>query len=251
MEIKLTKFTTVNYSEWKEQSDLTSINTLRGCLTAPGSALCAFIADFVRQEIVFIHTHSLFQPSSIMFHHKIPFLNIIPAEERQFIMECIETTRSFIDEEIPVADRNSVSYLLDFHIHMMGCNLLVTQKFIPLETDSHGYAQRGLFVLTPSHNPSFGKLEVLHGNQKWTYDRDCQSFKEEEIQFLSKQEKIMLILSRSGLSIKEIARITHRSENTIKTQRQRAYDKLKANNQDEAITKMDNYSLWGSEQHSS
>lgn len=57
----------------------------------------------------------------------------------------------------------------------------------------------------------------------------------------------MLILSRSGMSIKDIARITHRSENTIKTQRQRAYDKLKANNLDEAITNMDNYSLWGLE----
>lgn len=247
MEIKLTKFVSVNYSDWKGQSDLTSINTLRGCLEAPGSALCAFIADFVRHEIIFIHTHSLFQPSSIMFHHKIPFLDIIPAEERQFIMEYAEATRSFIDDEIPVADRNSVSYLLDFHIHMMECDLLVTQKFIPLETDNHGYAQRGLFVLTPSHSPSFGKLEVLHGNQKWTYDKDCHSFKEEYIQFLSKQEKIMLILSRCGMSIKDIAKITHRSENTIKTQRQRAYDKLKANNLDEAITNMDNYSLWGLE----
>lgn len=175
---------------------------------------------------------------------KEPLYDAIPFEDRSRIMNQAQAINSVISDVIPPANRKGMAIFNVFHLRLMDKRILVTQKFVPLAVDVNGNVEVGAFFFMPSNKDYKGLTTIVQGNRLWTFNCRTFSLIEYVIPLLSTSEKIMMSLSRSGLSVKEIADILYLSEGSVKKQRDRLFKKLGVASLSEALALMDNLGLW-------
>ena len=219
------------------------LGMLRQSLRVHSPILCSLVVDLMRNKYLPVST-SVLACSRSCFRSGSPLFDSIPAEEYGRIARRSKITRSFVGSLDGSADMASLSIIEDYHVRLKGNEILVTQRFVPLKIDDDGKVTVGLLVITPSVNSSFGELAVMYGEKVWRYDESIHSFVECQKLIISESEKLLLLLSVGGASVREIAKRLCLSENTVKTKRRRLFKKLRVTSLMAAMTMMDNYALW-------
>ncbi len=177
------------------------------------------------------------------------YLDCVPVEEQEMLLE-INSKGFELFETFPVDERYDVTISYDFHLIKKN-NVdrskpkLVHHTLTPMALTKEGRIWLALCTVsiasatTPGH--IIMKRDGAEGFFEYNLQRHC--WEKKDCVTLSETEKTVLILSAQGYTIKDIANIICKSDDTVKSYRRVLFEKLGVNNNIEALTHSINYKL--------
>lgn len=153
------------------------------------------------------------------------YLNFVPESEYELLLEANRAGFQFAEDLSPEQWKEyTISY--DFHIcPPEKMPILINHKITPLRISPDGRIWLAFCVASLSAASSAGNIEVTNSRNEmhWVYRNDRW---EEERFALTKREKEVVCLLAQRATVKDIAKILYRSEDTIKLHEKRVYKKL-------------------------
>ena len=212
------------------------------------SGLSFVVVDFSEQKMIYRSKHLLF--ADLAFQSDIqrkscnPYWSLIDQKDYNLMTE-IEKAYKDLIHGLKGEERRQHSYITSYHIWFRKKRQVITQKFTPLKLHSDGTLRLGLFQMTISSCNKCGKAAVLGVDFKYSYDISKRKFLLcKEFMGLTLLEKAILLRAAEGLSSKQIANDLCKSINTIKTHKERLFDKLGVSSMNEALAFAQSYNLF-------
>lgn len=203
------------------------------------SSLMVF--DFVKSEIVYHSRKLLFIDGDIPGGVN-PYWSIATEDSLGRVAETKGAYLRLLPSFSPEMKTNHAC-VMDLNIICSGRERAITQKFTPLKFGDDGRLVLGLFSIAPCMKPG-DNVTVFGDDFRFRYDWAMKEFIPlSQCVRLTSAEKEILILALEGLTTKEIAKDLCRSENTVKTHKERLFDKLQISSLSEAYLYVTNHML--------
>ena len=137
----------------------------------------------------------------------------------------------------PIEDRKKLVFSFSFHTNCNGKKRVVHQSLTPLTLTDSGDLWLVLCTASFSSSKSPGHYVMrLHRDEEYMlYNVEKGRWYHKEGVSLSFEEKEILLLSSQGYTVKEIAAVLSKSEDTIKMYKRVMFSKLKVKSIAEAI----------------
>lgn len=172
-----------------------------------------------------------------------PYWALMADETLQAVTAMVEDFWEYC-KELPPEELSGVSLIADVPIMLGKHKVFINQRFTPLLLREDGSVRLGLIVISHSIQKKMLAQIVTSKKKRLMYDFKRRRFYEEEKPIsLSEMERIILLLAKKGLISTIIAELMFKSVNTIKTHRQRIFQKLGVHSMEEAFTYIENYML--------
>lgn len=207
-----------------------------------------YIIDYKVGKFLYVAPNPLFlcgcTPENVLNQGFAFYRNHVPKDEWP-LLEKINTLGFRKVEKIKKDDRMNYVYSYDFHIVSNDHKILIHHKLTPLILDPDGNVWLAACAVSISNNRNAGNIEVRKvGEQSYLrYDFQNDEWRREDGIRLSEGEKQVLYLSAQGLNTDEIAALTNRSKDAIKSRRRAIISKLQVKSMNEAIVFAENYRL--------
>lgn len=165
------------------------------------------------------------------------FMEVCNPDDKKFLSTVLPLLTGFYKNLHPSKIRN---YSASFNcgiITLSGASVMINHKVTPFEISEDNEVKAVLGVLSPAVISRGYDLSV-HDNlglMRWKYDFDGCRWIEDRQLHLSKTERLVLFYTCNGMSIKQIANVMCKSEDTIKGFRRRIFEKFGVKNIQEAI----------------
>ncbi|MCD8318171.1 MAG: LuxR C-terminal-related transcriptional regulator, partial [Paraprevotella sp.] len=169
--------------------------------------------------------------------HYETYLQHIPEEERQILLEINERSRELF-RTLPIEKRKSSILSYNLHLVCNGKKTLVNHKLRPIMLTPNGNVWIALCTMQLPARKGPGHAIIQHADNH-TYDEyDMQGHEwiRRRTPTLNELERDILILSARGHTMTEIAAEVHKSVNTIKTCKWNLFKRLDVKSITEALT---------------
>lgn len=211
-----------------------------------------YLADVKQKKYVFISEDPLLKgvfDLNDIYTSGFEYLNtFVPCDDRKVLERGFGSILSQY-KKIQPEHRDRFVVILSFRILLGNKTYKLYHKISPLVFDHEGMPRLVLGLASvSSHKENVSLLAGIVGtSQFYTFDTQSMEWKDFEPIIFSAQEKEMLSLSMSGMSIEEIAKIMNRSPEAIKKYRRQINDKLGVKNISEAVSySINNWITYGS-----
>lgn len=202
-----------------------------------------YIIDYNNLDFLYISRNPLFLcgksveevlREGYQFYH-----DSIYEEDLEFLARVNHASFNFLSK-LPTSERTlySLSYnfrIVDFESKEI---ILVNHQMTPLKLDSTGNVWLALCLVSLASSQEVGKAYISgqKDNDRWILrSNSTEWILQDDLQLLNEQEKKVIRLANQGLSIQDIARTIHRSEDSIKSYRRSIFRKLEVSNITEAV----------------
>lgn len=206
-----------------------------------------FIVDMFKKEFMYISEDL----SDIFWNDPIVQTNdqIVNSFHRVFEKESLENLRVILAKayemflSFPVKERSKIVFSFHFNHEFGGEKKVCHRRMTPLALTEDGDLWLVLCTTSLSSIKHLGYYEMkIHGENEYLQyypDKDRWYHKEGEV--LTFAEKKILYLSSQGYTMKEIATIFNKSEDSIKLYKREMFKKLDVNSITEAVFAAINY----------
>jgi DNA-binding CsgD family transcriptional regulator len=208
-----------------------------------------YIIDYYKRGFVYVSDNPLFLCGrSATVVQKMGYLFYfyhVPKEDLELLLEINEAGFSFYNE-LPIEDR--LKYSISYDFRLMQANkhfFLINHKLVPLVLDKSSNIWLALCIVSASSNSKPGNIIIQNnnGDKIFKYDTEKKFWKKLPSIKLTNTEKEVLLLSRQGLTMKEIAERLFVTIHAVKLTRGKILDKMNVTNISEAIASAANYRL--------
>lgn len=190
------------------------------------------VFDFVKSEIVYHSRKLLFIDGDIPVGVN-PYWSIATEDSLGRVVETKEAYLRLLSSFSPEMKTNHAC-VMDLNIISSGREWAITQKFTPLKFGDDGRLALGMFSIAPCMNPG-DNVAVFGDDFRFRYNPELKEFIPlSQSIHLTAAEKLVLTMAMEGFSSKEIAEKMGRSVNTVKTHKERLFEKLQINSLSEA-----------------
>lgn len=201
-----------------------------------------YIIDYARMGFLYVSDNPLFLAGLSAEEVKDLgyefYARYVPEEDMQFLQAVNRAGFEFFGA-IPRQERLEYTISYNFSLEMPEGQpaMLINHQITPLALDSSGNMWLGLcFVsLAPTSERHRAYILASHTGQSWSFTPREGRWRLVEVLELSEQEKAVIRLANQGLSIAEIARRIHRSEDSVKGYRKKLFAKLGVESITEAV----------------
>lgn len=201
-----------------------------------------YIIDYHKKNFLYVSDNPLFLCGESVEEVKKKgaqfYADHISEEDLVFLTQLHQVSSDFFSN-ISIADKTQYTISYNFYLNDTPTNKkeLINHQITPLKLSKDGNIWLALCMvsLAPSQVAGRAYMTSLTSKQTWHYSTKMGCWEECKEIILTKFEQAVIRLSHRGLSVSEIAKEIHRSENSIKGYRKSLYAKLGVNNIVEAI----------------
>ncbi len=208
-----------------------------------------YIIDYYKRGFIYVSDNPLFlcgkSASVVQKMGYLFYFYHVPKEDLELLLEINEAGFSFYNK-LPVEERLKYSISYDFRLKQANKHLfLINHRLIPLVLDKSSNIWLALCIVSGSSNNKPGNIFIHenNGNNIFKYDTEKKFWKKQPNIKLTRTEKEILLLSRQGLTMKEIAERLSVTTHAVKLCRGKIFDKMHVTNISEAIACAANYRL--------
>jgi DNA-binding CsgD family transcriptional regulator len=208
-----------------------------------------YIIDYYKRGFAYVSDNPLFlcgrSAEAVQKMGYLFYFFHVPKEDLKLLLEINEAGFSFYNE-LPVEDR--LKYNISYDFRLMQANkhfFLVNHKLIPLVLDKSSNIWLALCIVSASSNSKPGNIFIRenNGDKIFQYDTEKKLWERQPRIKLTNTEKEVLLLSRQGLTMEEIAKRLFVTTHAVKLCRGKMLNKMRATNISEAIACAANYRL--------
>lgn len=203
-----------------------------------------YIIDYCTMSFLYVSTNPLFlcgqTPEEVKEQGYNFYMNNVPEEDLGFLAEINHAGFKFF-AQTPVHARLlcTISYSFYLKVNKGGSSLkiLINHQLTPLSLDSGGNIHLALCVVSLAHTDKpYSAYITMEGHPvRWEYFSNEKRWKKVSKTTLTENEKLVISLSRQGVTIEGIAAAMYKSIDSIKGYRKDLFQKLGVSNISEAI----------------
>lgn len=194
------------------------------------------IYDYFKMEPYFISSHAMefFETTNILYTDNIS--NEAKIMNNNMAWNLVRENQNFIKQISPEERKNFVfAYTIPEKLNGIETMLNFKTKMLEAAPDGRIWLELGILTLFPFNEPQ--KLMAQHITTKdiMEFDLTLNQWMKTSKMTITDLERSILRLSAQGMSVKDISKITFRTQSTIDTHRKNIFKKLHVHNITEAI----------------
>ncbi len=200
-----------------------------------------YIIDYNRMNFLYVSDNPLFLCGRSVEEVKDEgytfYFNNVPPKDLDFLIEINKAGFNFL-AGIQREERLDYSISYNFNLYTdKGRSVLINHQLTPFRLDKEGNMWLALCLvsLAPSQEEHQAGIRKRNDPSFWCYDMDKAIWQKKDLILLTDNEKMIIHLAHQGYSIKSMAKLLHKSEDTIKGYRREVFQKLQVSNISEAI----------------
>ncbi len=209
-----------------------------------------YLIDYYKNDFLYVSDNPLFLCGHTAMEVKDMgysfFLKHVPENEQKMLAELSNNGYKIFDFFDDLEDKKQCYMSCDFHLKSEAGSTLINHQVTPVLFTNEGKIWIGMCIVSLSSHKTAGHVEFHKKglSHHWKYSNDKYQWKKYESISLKEKELEVLRFSATGLSMVEIANRMCRSLDCIKYYKRNAFEKLKATNITEAISKATLYKLF-------
>lgn len=201
-----------------------------------------YIIDYYKLNLLYTSKNPFFMCTNAKeqdTYKSIFSIDRVAEADREMVLEASIVSNLYI-KETPIEDRVKYKLSCNFHIADPRTNneALVNVQMTPIRLNHHGEVWLALCVVSLAPGHASGDIIIKKQGNNWSskYNRVTKEWTEIHGIELSETEKLVIILSNQGHSMKEIGSRICKSTDSVKGYRKSIFTKLGVDNIAEAIT---------------
>ena len=200
-----------------------------------------YVIDYYKKNFLYVSDNPLFlcglQPHEVKKKGYSFYFEYVPEEEVRMLLE-INHAGFDLFQKTPVDNRIQLSISYDFHICDAKQKILINHKLTPILLATNGNIWLAACVVSLSSQKEAGNIEARIAGQLdyWSYSMERRQWERKNNVTLSQRDKNILSLSARGFTMDEIAEKLLFSVSTIKSDKQKLFEKLGVTNISEALS---------------
>lgn len=165
------------------------------------------------------------------------YLKYVPEEEQSMLVQ-INSGGFRLFDSLPIEERQSCYVTYDFHLLYDRKKILINHKLTPILLSDERKVWIAMCIVSLSTHDTAGHIEFHQDGKSdyWRYSLEGHRWIKQEGVVLKEEEKDMLRLASSGLTMNEIAERMCKSVDTVKFYRRNMFERLKVANITEALS---------------